>query len=141
MVLMVPVLGGTTVLRAMSASRCYGAGMSVRPRTQRPPIDLAVELGFESLWVVEHHFSEYLISPDPLQLLTWFGARHAHVGLGAGVVVLPWHHPIRCAEQPTHRLFGIVLALHSLPAVRAGWQYPAPCRIHSIEPAGVRAGS
>ena len=49
--------------------------------------------------------------------------------------------PIRCAEQPTHRLLGIVWALHSLPAVRAGWQYPAPCRIHSIEPAGVRAGS
>jgi alkanesulfonate monooxygenase SsuD/methylene tetrahydromethanopterin reductase-like flavin-dependent oxidoreductase (luciferase family) len=62
-------------------------------------VDLAVELGFESLWVVEHHFSEYLISPDPLQLLTWFGARHPRVGLGAGVVVLPWHHPIRCAEQ------------------------------------------
>jgi alkanesulfonate monooxygenase SsuD/methylene tetrahydromethanopterin reductase-like flavin-dependent oxidoreductase (luciferase family) len=61
--------------------------------------DLAVELGFESLWVVEHHFSEYLLSPDPLQLLTWLGARHAHVRLGTGVIVLPWHHPVRCAEQ------------------------------------------
>jgi alkanesulfonate monooxygenase SsuD/methylene tetrahydromethanopterin reductase-like flavin-dependent oxidoreductase (luciferase family) len=61
--------------------------------------DLAVELGFESLWALEHHFSDYLLSPDPVQLLTWLGARHTHVRLGTGVIVLPWHHPVRCAEQ------------------------------------------
>jgi alkanesulfonate monooxygenase SsuD/methylene tetrahydromethanopterin reductase-like flavin-dependent oxidoreductase (luciferase family) len=61
--------------------------------------DLAVDLGFESLWVVEHHFTEYLLSPDPLQLLTWLGARHAHVRLGSAVIVLPWHQPVRCAER------------------------------------------
>src|SRR5215475_1108852 len=62
-------------------------------------LDLAVELGFESVWTVEHHFTEYLLSPDPVQLLTWLGARHPRVRLGTGVIVLPWHQPVRCAEQ------------------------------------------
>ena len=61
--------------------------------------DLAVELGFESLWSVEHHFTDYLLSPDPLQLLTWLGAKYPHVRLGTAVVVLPWHEPVRCAER------------------------------------------
>src|SRR5256885_13233818 len=61
--------------------------------------DLAAERGFDSLWTFEHHFSDYIVSPDPLQLLTWLGARHPGVALGAGVVVLPWHEPVRCAER------------------------------------------
>ena len=61
--------------------------------------DLAVDLGFDSLWVVEHHFSDYFLSPDPVQLLTWMGGRHPDVRLGTGVIVLPWHDPLRCAEQ------------------------------------------
>ena len=61
--------------------------------------DLAVELGFESIWTVEHHFTDYLLCPDPLQLLTWVGARHPGVRLGTAVVVLPWHEPVRCAER------------------------------------------
>jgi len=62
-------------------------------------VDVAVDLGFESLWSVEHHFTDYLLSPDPLQLLAWLGARHPHVRLGTAVVVLPWHEPLRCAER------------------------------------------
>lgn len=61
--------------------------------------DLAVELGFDSLWAFEHHFTDYIVSPDPLQLLTWLGSRHRHVQLGTAVVVLPWHDPVRCAER------------------------------------------
>jgi alkanesulfonate monooxygenase SsuD/methylene tetrahydromethanopterin reductase-like flavin-dependent oxidoreductase (luciferase family) len=61
--------------------------------------DLAVDLGFDSLWTVEHHFTDYFLSPDPVQYLTWMGARHPGVRLGTGVIVLPWHEPVRCAEQ------------------------------------------
>jgi alkanesulfonate monooxygenase SsuD/methylene tetrahydromethanopterin reductase-like flavin-dependent oxidoreductase (luciferase family) len=61
--------------------------------------DLAVDLGFDSVWAVEHHFTDYLISPDPVQLLTWLGAKYPHIRLGTGVIVLPWHEPVRCAEQ------------------------------------------
>ncbi len=62
-------------------------------------VDLAVDLGFDAVWVVEHHFTDYFMSPDPLQFLTWVAARHPKVRVGTGVIVLPWHEPVRCAEQ------------------------------------------
>jgi alkanesulfonate monooxygenase SsuD/methylene tetrahydromethanopterin reductase-like flavin-dependent oxidoreductase (luciferase family) len=61
--------------------------------------DLAVELGFESLWTVEHHFDDYTMCPDPVQLLTWVAARTQHIRVGTGVIVLPWHDPMRIAEN------------------------------------------
>jgi alkanesulfonate monooxygenase SsuD/methylene tetrahydromethanopterin reductase-like flavin-dependent oxidoreductase (luciferase family) len=61
--------------------------------------ELAEPLGFGSLWSVEHHFTSYTMSPDVLQLLTYFAARTNHIKLGSMVVVLPWHDPVRVAEQ------------------------------------------
>jgi alkanesulfonate monooxygenase SsuD/methylene tetrahydromethanopterin reductase-like flavin-dependent oxidoreductase (luciferase family) len=61
--------------------------------------EIAVEHGFDSVWTFEHHFTDYIVSPDPVQLLTWIGARYPNVGLGTAVIVLPWHDPVRCAER------------------------------------------
>ena len=61
--------------------------------------DMAESLGFDSLFALEHHFSDYLISPSPLQTLTYFAGRTKRISLGTAVVVLPWHHPIQIAEQ------------------------------------------
>ena len=55
--------------------------------------DLAEPLGFESLWGVEHHFTDYTMCPDVLQYLTYFAGRTSRIQLGSMVVVLPWHHP------------------------------------------------
>ena len=60
---------------------------------------LAEPLGFESLWGVEHHFTDYTMCPDVLQYLSYFAGRTQKVQLGSMVVVLPWHKPIRAAEQ------------------------------------------
>src|SRR5215510_14650685 len=57
--------------------------------------DLAEPLGFESIWGVEHHFTDYTMCPDVLQYLTYFAARTERVQLGSMVVVLPWHDPLR----------------------------------------------
>jgi len=62
-------------------------------------VDIALSLGFDSVWALEHHFTDYFLCPDPIQLLTWLGARYPDVRLGTGVIVLPWHDPVRCAEQ------------------------------------------
>jgi len=61
--------------------------------------DLAEPLGFESLWGVEHHFTDYTMCPDVLQYLTYFAGRTHTIQLGSMVVVLPWHDPMRVAEQ------------------------------------------
>ena len=61
--------------------------------------DLAEPLGFESIWGVEHHFTDYTMCPDVLQFLTYFAGRTHAIQLGSMVVVLPWHEPIRVAEQ------------------------------------------
>jgi alkanesulfonate monooxygenase SsuD/methylene tetrahydromethanopterin reductase-like flavin-dependent oxidoreductase (luciferase family) len=61
--------------------------------------NLAEPLGFESIWSVEHHFTDYTMCPDVLQFLTFMAGRTQHVTLGSMVVVLPWHDPIRVAEQ------------------------------------------
>ncbi|HYZ93913.1 MAG TPA: LLM class flavin-dependent oxidoreductase [Actinomycetota bacterium] len=61
--------------------------------------DLAEPLGFESIWGVEHHFTGYTMCPDVLQFLTYMAGRTHTMQLGSMVVVLPWHDPIRVAEQ------------------------------------------
>ena len=61
--------------------------------------DLAEPLGFDSLWGFEHHFTSYMLSPNPLQILTYFAGRTRRIQLGTMVVVLPWYHPVRVAEQ------------------------------------------
>jgi alkanesulfonate monooxygenase SsuD/methylene tetrahydromethanopterin reductase-like flavin-dependent oxidoreductase (luciferase family) len=61
--------------------------------------DLAEPLGFDSLWGVEHHFTDYTMCPDVLQYLTYFAGRTERIQLGSMVVVLPWHNPLRVAEQ------------------------------------------
>ena len=63
--------------------------------------DLVEPLGFDSIWGVEHHFTDYTMCPDVLQFLTYCAGRTKHVQLGSMVVVLPWHDPIRVVEQVT----------------------------------------
>jgi alkanesulfonate monooxygenase SsuD/methylene tetrahydromethanopterin reductase-like flavin-dependent oxidoreductase (luciferase family) len=60
---------------------------------------MAETLGFDSLWGVEHHFTDYTMCPDVLQYLTFLAGATEKVQLGSMVVVLPWHNPMRVAEQ------------------------------------------
>jgi alkanesulfonate monooxygenase SsuD/methylene tetrahydromethanopterin reductase-like flavin-dependent oxidoreductase (luciferase family) len=56
-------------------------------------------LGFESVWSVEHHFTDYTMCPDVFQFLTYMAGATSKVQLGSMVCVLPWHDPLRVAEQ------------------------------------------
>ena len=60
---------------------------------------LAEPLGFDSIWGVEHHFTDYTMCPDVLQFLTYMAGQTERIQLGSMVVVLPWHDPMRVAEQ------------------------------------------
>jgi alkanesulfonate monooxygenase SsuD/methylene tetrahydromethanopterin reductase-like flavin-dependent oxidoreductase (luciferase family) len=61
--------------------------------------DLAEPLGFDSLFALEHHFTGYAMSPSPTQLLSYFAGRTTRLVLGTAVIVLPWHDPVRVAEE------------------------------------------
>jgi alkanesulfonate monooxygenase SsuD/methylene tetrahydromethanopterin reductase-like flavin-dependent oxidoreductase (luciferase family) len=61
--------------------------------------DNAEALGYDSVWTVEHHFTDYTMSPNPLQFLSWVAGRTTRVKLGSMVCVLPWHDPLRLAEE------------------------------------------
>lgn len=61
----------------------------------------AEELGFDSLWALEHHISPYAMITNPLQLLTFFAGATTTMDVGTMVVVLPWHHPLRVVEEIT----------------------------------------
>ena len=60
---------------------------------------LAADLGFDVLWSVEHHFNDYSFCPDNLQLMSYLAALCPDVDLGTAAVILPWHDPLRVAEQ------------------------------------------
>ena len=61
--------------------------------------DLVEPLGYDSIWGVEHHFTDYTMCPDVLQFLSYMAGRTETIQLGSMVVVLPWHDPLRVAEQ------------------------------------------
>jgi alkanesulfonate monooxygenase SsuD/methylene tetrahydromethanopterin reductase-like flavin-dependent oxidoreductase (luciferase family) len=60
---------------------------------------LAEELGFDALWMTEHHRTPYGMCPNALQFLAFLAGRTQRIDLGAAVVVLPWHDPVRVAED------------------------------------------
>ena len=59
----------------------------------------AEALGYESAFIVEHHFTGFGQVSATLNLLSWIGARTTTLRLGTAVIVLPWHNPVLLAEQ------------------------------------------
>jgi alkanesulfonate monooxygenase SsuD/methylene tetrahydromethanopterin reductase-like flavin-dependent oxidoreductase (luciferase family) len=65
-------------------------------------IDLAVraeELGYDTVWVVEHHFEDYSLCPDNLLMLAHMAGRTSTIKLGTAAVIVPWNDPLRVAEK------------------------------------------
>ena len=60
---------------------------------------LAERLGYAGVWALEHHFSDYYPTPDPMLFLAHVAGRFPTLELGTMVIVAPWHHPLRLAEQ------------------------------------------
>lgn len=60
---------------------------------------LAEPLGFDTLWAFEQHAMPYIMMPDPTQYLSYWAGRTKRIDLGSMITVLPWHNPIRVAEQ------------------------------------------
>src|SRR5919197_1387160 len=71
----------------------------VRYDQQMEEVRLLEDLGYWAIWFGEHHFIGYAMCGDTLTLCAAAARETRRIRLGAGVVVLPLHHPIRVAEQ------------------------------------------
>ena len=60
---------------------------------------IADEAGFDTLWTIEHHFTPYTMVTNPLQYLSYIAGITQRIDLATMVVVLPWHNPVRVAED------------------------------------------
>ncbi len=85
------ILASWTEKDAAHQHRIYGEALE--------QVQYAEELGFDSVWIAEHHSSRYGIFPSLMPLLSHIAAQTKTIRLGVGVSVLPFHNPIRLAEE------------------------------------------
>ena len=68
-------------------------------KTAGAQVRLADELGFDVAWFAEHHFSTHSVCASPLMMAAYCAGQTRRIRLGAAVVVLPLHHPMRVLQE------------------------------------------
>lgn len=61
-------------------------------------LELAVtadELGFDVVWIAEHHFINFIACPSPFIFATQIAQQTRRIRIGTAVAVLPFYHPLR----------------------------------------------
>jgi len=62
-------------------------------------IAFADELGFDSIWLTEHHFVADGYTPSPVPLMAAIAARTTRVQISTDILILPLYHPVKLAED------------------------------------------
>jgi len=57
------------------------------------------ELGYDNVWLTEHHFTEDGYNPSLFPTATAIAARTQRIRIGSFIVILPYQHPVRAAED------------------------------------------
>lgn len=80
--------------------------ISMSPERDRQVIDdtltelvLAEELGFDAVWLTEHHFDGAVAYADPVVFAAAVATKTHRVTIGFAVVEMSLHHPVRLAAQ------------------------------------------
>jgi alkanesulfonate monooxygenase SsuD/methylene tetrahydromethanopterin reductase-like flavin-dependent oxidoreductase (luciferase family) len=60
---------------------------------------LGQSLGYDSAWMLEHHFSDYFMTPSPLLFMAHAAAHCPGLSFGSSVLVAPWYHPLRLVGE------------------------------------------
>lgn len=92
----------------------------------------AEQLGFHSAWIGEHHFGEYGVCGSPALIIAHAAAVTSSIRLGAGVVLLPLHHPVRIAED--YAMLDVLTEGRLEVGIGRGWQ-PVDFAGYGIDPA------
>ena len=107
-----PVVDAFLTGRSTSGSNArmrFGLFMApFHPTGQNPTLalerdlDLIVHLdrlGFDEVWIGEHHSGGYEIISSPEVFIATAAERTKHIRLGSGVNSLPYHHPLLLADR------------------------------------------
>jgi len=65
-------------------------------------LDMAVyaeSLGFEEVWLAEHHFNSFSIIPNPTLAMAYLSAKTSKMRLGSAAFLAPFYHDVRLAEE------------------------------------------
>jgi alkanesulfonate monooxygenase SsuD/methylene tetrahydromethanopterin reductase-like flavin-dependent oxidoreductase (luciferase family) len=62
-------------------------------------VKLAEDMGFDTAWFAEHHFSNYCLCPSPLAMAIYMAPQTKRIRLGPAVVVAPLYQPLRMLEE------------------------------------------
>jgi alkanesulfonate monooxygenase SsuD/methylene tetrahydromethanopterin reductase-like flavin-dependent oxidoreductase (luciferase family) len=62
-------------------------------------IAFADSLGYDSIWLTEHHFVEDGYTPSPVPLMAAIAARTKRVQIATDILILPLYHPVKLAED------------------------------------------
>ncbi len=102
------------------------------------------ELGFDSVWLEEHHGVKNHYWPSPLIALAGYATRTSKILLGTDIVVLPFYHPVRAAEDAAmldvmsngRFIFGVAIgyrpdefALYQMPMEKRGARFAEAIRL------------
>jgi probable F420-dependent oxidoreductase len=68
-------------------------------REQLDQIVLAEELGYDTIWLTEHHFDDDGWSPSLLPLAAGVATRTSRIRIGTFILILPFQNPLRVAED------------------------------------------
>jgi alkanesulfonate monooxygenase SsuD/methylene tetrahydromethanopterin reductase-like flavin-dependent oxidoreductase (luciferase family) len=92
----------TDISFGFQAAAAAGQGVHSDQQLYRDLLEdcaLGARLGYDAAWLLEHHFSDYYPTPSPLLLMAHIAAKLPDLSLGTSVLVLPWYHPLRLAEE------------------------------------------
>jgi len=67
--------------------------------TEIPQMIAAEDLGYESIWIAEHHFSSYGVCSAPQVLAASVAGQTKRLRIGMGIILLPLHDPVQIAEE------------------------------------------
>ncbi|MGH9424727.1 MAG: LLM class flavin-dependent oxidoreductase, partial [Terriglobia bacterium] len=59
----------------------------------------AESIGYDDVWLTEHHFTEDGHAPSPLPQAAAIAVKTKTMRIGTGVLLLPLYHPVRVAED------------------------------------------
>jgi alkanesulfonate monooxygenase SsuD/methylene tetrahydromethanopterin reductase-like flavin-dependent oxidoreductase (luciferase family) len=82
-------LAAQNIRRDRSATELYGELLEQAV--------LAEELGFDCVWLPEHHFVHYISVPDLLQLTIAVADRTKTIRIGGAIFITAFHHPLLLA--------------------------------------------